>query len=297
MTRPARTMTRPKDWPLASDPMTTSVAMAVEACRPLLASGDAVVVCDFDGTLARLELDPWAARILPVAQRALRKLARSPGVAVVFLSGRTAIDLADRTRVGGATYLGDHGAERAEAVRGFRASSLRVSREEALPREMDMSARLMAAVPARVGYDWLVVEQKGASVAFHFRGAPDVPSARVLVRDIVESVDANGVLVRHQGTRVLELRPQRASSKGDAMAALVKERRPLSIISLGDDRNDALAFDVLREARVRGRLEGRAIAVAGHRDVASDVASRADITLASPVHAARFLAGLAAASS
>ncbi len=288
---------RPRDWPLASDPVaTTSVAMAVEACRPLLASGDAVVVCDFDGTLARLDLDPWAARILPVAQRALRQLARAQGVAVVFLSGRTVIDLAERTRVGGATYLGDHGAERAQAVRGFRAASLHVSREAALPLELDMAARLMAALPARVGSDWLVVEQKGASVAFHFRGAPDVPAARILVRDVVESIDADGVLVRHQGTRVLELRPQKASSKGAAMAALIEERQPRSVINLGDDRNDALAFDIVREARERGRLDGRAIAVAGHPDVTPDVASRADITLASPVHAARFLAGLAAVS-
>jgi trehalose-phosphatase len=272
---------------------TTSVKDALIACRPLLATGDTMIVCDFDGTLARLVLDPWAARILPTAQRALRQLSRTPGVGVVFLSGRSVTDLARRARVGGATYLGDHGAERAEAVRGFRPAALRVSREPAAPGEAEMAARLVAEVPARIKADWLVVEQKGTSVALHFRSAPDVSEARTLVRDSVESIDDDGVLVRHQGMRVLELRSRSASTKGTAMAALMDERRPRSILSLGDDRNDALAFDVVRAAREQGRLKGLAIAVAGHADVTSDVAPRADLTLASPLHTARFLAGLA----
>ena len=71
--------------------------------------------------------DPWAARIHRPSQRALRRLAVTPGVRVVLFSGRTAADLAGRTRIGGVTYLGDHGVERADVPRGFRPASMRIA--------------------------------------------------------------------------------------------------------------------------------------------------------------------------
>ncbi|MDA8202531.1 MAG: hypothetical protein M0Z49_07205, partial [Chloroflexi bacterium] len=50
------------------------------ALRPLL------LVTDFDGTLARLVMDPWGATVVPGARRALRRIAGTPGVHVALLS-------------------------------------------------------------------------------------------------------------------------------------------------------------------------------------------------------------------
>ena len=61
--------------------------------RPIL------IVTDFDGTIARIVMDPWGAQILPAAQRALRRLAGLPGVIVAILSGRVARDAASRARI------------------------------------------------------------------------------------------------------------------------------------------------------------------------------------------------------
>src|SRR6478672_11111836 len=93
-----------------SEPVSVRVAADLAAAhlgrRPLL------VVSDFDGTLSRIVDDPWGAQILPLGRRALRALAALPGVHVAVLSGRTAADVAARVRVGGVTYLGNHGMER-----------------------------------------------------------------------------------------------------------------------------------------------------------------------------------------
>jgi trehalose 6-phosphate phosphatase len=254
--------------------------------RPVL------IVSDFDGTLAQLNLDPWAARILPLARRSLRRLAAVPGVNVVLLSGRTATDLAMRARVGGATYLGNHGAEQGYLARRRRAEGLGVVTASAPERATEAARRLAEEVPSLVPESWLVVERKIPAVAFHFRGAPDVPAAAIRVRAAVDEIDPDQLLVRFQGRRVLELRPRGAPTKGEAMHSLLEQIRPAVAFVLGDGRDDALAFDALRKARFDGTCDGLALAVAAHADTVADVSPSADLVLADQIEVARFLAGI-----
>ena len=111
--------------------------------------------------ISRLSMDLWAALVIPAAQRALRRLAGTPDTHVAFISGRTVADLAPRVRVGSASYHGDHGAERAEAGRGFRPERLAIEHEPVPPATSAMAERLKAEVPRRVDQGWLVVEDKG----------------------------------------------------------------------------------------------------------------------------------------
>jgi trehalose 6-phosphate phosphatase len=255
--------------------------------------GHLLVASDFDGTLAWLVSDPWGAAIVPAARRALRRLAGAPHVSVVLISGRTVPDLAARVRVGGARYLGDHGAEWATARRGFRPASLRVEREPASAAEMETAERLRTGVPRAVGQPWLIVEPKGSALTFHFRSAPDVDAARASVLAAVDDVDPEYILRRSGGRRSLELRPAGASDKGRALARVIAEQQPGAVVMLGDDATDALAFEALREARLRGDVDGLAVAVAGHPDVRARAWERADDVLGSPGEVARFLACLA----
>jgi trehalose-phosphatase len=258
--------------------------------------GRTLLVSDFDGTLARLVADPWAATIVPAARRALRRLATRAGFEVVLLSGRTALDLASRARVGGIDYLGDHGSERASARRGFRPAALHVDHEPVDPVIADLARRLAAEVPRAVPAPWLVVEDKSAAVTFHVRAAPDPDVARARVLAAVEILDPGGVLARSGGRRSLELRPAGASDKGRALDRLIGQRRPDAVIMLGDDHTDALAFEVLRQARGSSRVRGLAVAVASHPDLSAAVAPAADLQLASATHAARFPTLLAGTS-
>ncbi len=274
--------------------MLTSAHDAFERVRPLL-DGRLLLASDFDGTLSRLVMDPWRAGMVPGARRALRRLAAAADTHVALISGRTARDLAARARIGGISYHGDHGAERAVARRGFRPSALQVERERVDPRVTAMAERLKAEVPRRVDEDWLVLEDKGPALTFHFRSAPDVDEAKARVRAAVDAVDADGLLDRPGGRRAWELRPHGATTKGGALARLIDGHRPDTVLMLGDDAHDALAFDVLRAVRDTGRIRGLAIAVVSPAGETTDMARRADLVLSGPDVTAGFLTLLARA--
>ncbi len=240
-------------------------------------------------------MDPWGATVIPEARRALRQLAGTPGVHVALLSGRTALDLASRARVGGAIYLGNHGVERGTLARGGRAETMRIERDPALESYVEDAQVLADRVASDVPEAWMVVERKGPSVAFHFRAAPDLVAARDRVLEAVERADTSGRLVRFPGRRVVELRPPGAAAKRDALRLLIEELRPATTLVLGDDAADADAFMVLRELRDAAVTDGFAVAVHAHAEMPEPVAAAADVALASPIETARFLAGLARA--
>jgi trehalose 6-phosphate phosphatase len=276
-----------------ADPGLTSAREAAERARALLDGGRTLLVSDFDGTIAGLVADPWSAAIVPAARRALRRLATHEDVEVAFLSGRTALDLADRVRVGGASYLGDHGSQRGFGARGFRPSALQVTHDPVDPELEAVVRALVDGVPRSVPEPWLVIEDKGAAVTFHVRTAPDVDAARARVLEACDAIDPGRLLVRSGGRRALELRPPDATHKGTTLRRLIEERQPAAVIALGDDPSDVLAFEVLRKSRAAGRLSGLAIGVAGRPEVSVRVAPHADLMLASAAHAARFLSLLA----
>ena len=138
----------------------SAAAAALDRAAPFLERRPLLVVSDFDGTLAHLQSDPWGARILPGARTALRRLAAQPDVHIAFLSGRTATDLVGRVRVGGATYLGDHGTERGRLGRGVRAERLTIDVVPLPPHLSLLGERVARAVEAAVPEPWLIVERK-----------------------------------------------------------------------------------------------------------------------------------------
>lgn len=276
-------------------PALVSSREALERCEPFRQRRPFLIVSDFDGTVSRIVLDPWGAEIVGGARRALRRMAALPGVHVTLLSGRLARDVAARTRVGGATYVGNHGMELGRLARGGRAETLEV---EVVPVDqayvsgaIELADKVVAAIPE----PWLVVEAKPASVAFHFRGAPDIDAAAIRVRAAVEAADPDLHFVRYQGRRVLELRPDGAPGKGEAMAELLAQVQPAVAIVMGDDVTDSHAFGVLRRARETTELRGLAIAVQARTEVPREVLEQADVILGSPHEASRFLGGLARA--
>jgi trehalose-phosphatase len=269
-----------------------NVRAAVDAAAAHLARRPLLVVSDFDGTLSRIVDDPWGAQILPLGRRALRALAGLPDVHVVVLSGRTAADVAARVRVGGVTYLGNHGMERGVVPRRGRPDRLRTSVAEASHEAVHAAERLADEVPRVVHEPWLVVERKPPAVAFHYRTAPDMAAAGARVRAAVDALDAEHVLERFPGRRVLEVRPFGAVAKGEALESLVAELLPGSVFLLGDDVSDAMAFRALRQLRARGATDGVAVAIQARAEVPAEVLASADIVLGSPIDATRFLSAL-----
>jgi trehalose 6-phosphate phosphatase len=280
--------------------VSAAIGRLAAARAPLL------VIADFDGTLAPGSRDPAAAAIDPVARRALRRLARlaadRPGrCSTVVLTGRTVADVAARVRVGGIDYLGDHGLQHARLPRGGRLSALRVRTEPGFEAHGDPAAQLATGVADELGHpDWLFVERKGPSVAFHVRQAEDVAAARdavlaaIAAVEIREGLDAHG-LEHYRGRSVVDLRPRDAGGKREAVERLLARERPGGVVVLGDELSDVDAFAAVVAARAAdGGLTGVTVAVHGSdRPAPSELSAVADLHVGSARAVARFLADLA----
>lgn len=281
----------------------TAVPAATAALTRLLARpGRLLVVADFDGTLAEGSRDPGAAAIVPLSRTALRRLAgvasgRPDRLAVAVLTGRTALDVATRVRVGGIRYLGDHGLQAGTYPRGGRAEHLTPVIEPGHEGSVAPAERLAHRVPELMGHPaWLFVERKGPSVAFHVRQADDRAAARAAVEAAVATVDRElpgHDLAHYRGRLVVDLRPRAAGGKREAFERLLVELQPASVIAFGDDSSDADGFAVLRAARDAGRIDGLAIAVTGPHGMPDDVRAVADAVVDTPFEAARLLAFIA----
>jgi len=270
-----------------------------------LTPGRLLVVADFDGTLAEGSRDPAAAVIVPLARRALRRLARvsldrPDRVVVAILTGRTVADVAVRVRVGGIVYLGDHGLQTGTFPRGGDPTRL-VTEFRAGHEASHAPAEILAArVPEVLGRPpWLFVERKGPSVAFHVRQAEDRVAARAAVEAAIETVDRElppHELAHYRGRLVVDLRPRTAGGKREAFEHLLADVRPAAVVAFGDDISDADGFTVLRAARGTGAIDGLAVAVTGPHGMPDEVRAAADIVLRTPYDAARALSALARAT-
>jgi trehalose-phosphatase len=144
--------------------------------------------------------------------------------------------------------------------------------------------------------EWLFLEPKGPTVAFHFRQAPDPAAAKVAVLEAIEAaeIELGGTgLVQVDGRRIVELRPEPAGGKGTALERLLERLRPGAVLVLGDDVSDAEAFAAMRTARDAGRIAGLAVAVHGASETPAAVRETADLFLGSTHEAARLLSAVA----
>ena len=190
---------------------------------------------DFDGTLIDLAATPDAVVIPPRLRPVLAACAGAFGGAVALVSGRpiAALDaLLDPLRLPAAGLHGlerrlpdgtvEHAARRGPGLRGLRA------RLEALVRE---DGRLL-------------LEDKGSSLALHFRRAPERERAlRALVTDAAPRHDGYRIL---HGKMVVEVKSAHAN-KGDAIVRYLEAppfagRRP---VFAGDDVTDEDGFDAV----------------------------------------------------
>jgi trehalose 6-phosphate phosphatase len=281
----------------------SEVAAAIDAlvaARPPL-----LVVVDFDGTLAVGTRDPAAARIEPLARRALRRLggiatARPDRLHVAVLTGRIVADVAARVRAGGVEYLGDHGLQHGVLGRGRRAEHVQPTIDAAFDIHRDPAEALATGVAAELGEPaWLFVERKGPSVAFHVRQADDVGRARAAVVEAIGAVERRlGLahdLAHYRGRSVVDLRPREAGGKREAVQRLIARHRPGGVVALGDELSDVDAFEAVLAARsADSRLHGVTIAVHGTlRPAPPELLDRADLALAGAHEVGRLLAALA----
>lgn len=218
--------------------------------RPLL------VALDFDGTLAPLQDDPAASRILPEGVEVLTSLAEVDGVRLALVSGRAMADLHALAQVPSGTFLvGSHGAERARVTQfGLDRDVVELTHEQA-----DLLATLgaRAAAVAR-GRDGVWVESKPTAVVVHTRLA-EPADAEPAEAEALALGTALGVGTLH-GKDVVELSVLPAD-KGTALQALRHELGAPVVLYAGDDVTDEHAFAALDPQDVTLKVgEGETVA-------------------------------------
>jgi trehalose 6-phosphate phosphatase len=220
----------------------------VEALRSLTADpARAALFFDVDGTLAPIVQRAQDAQVPKETSLLLARLSRRYA-SVACISGRSAADVRRLVGVGGIAYAGSHGAELLEP--GETAPRIAQDFQRWEPKvKAFASARDTPALRAlRVR-----IEDKGAIVTFHWRGAPDEASARAHVERLAQEAESAG-LWTHWGRKVLEIRPPVRIDKGAGIVSLLRDTDLAAAVYVGDDMTDIDAFRGLTELVEMGRL-------------------------------------------
>ncbi len=244
---------------------------------------------DIDGTLSPIVEHASDAHVPETTRQLLIGVARSYGL-VACVSGRRASEARAMVSIGTISYLGSHGVELLRA--GWTEAVLDPGVEDWVRRihEFGREADTADARKRRVR-----LEDKGAIVAFHWRGAPDEEAARAAIDAIAERAQAAG-LRTHWGRKVLEVRPPIKIDKGAGIRRLLTEAGDEidSAMYVGDDTTDLDAFRALTELVQEGRL-ARAIRVGVRSEEGpSSIAGEADVLVDGPDGVRELLALLTA---
>jgi trehalose 6-phosphate phosphatase len=165
-------------------------------------SGPRGIFLDFDGTLSEIVPRPEQARPLPKARPLLAELAERYEL-VAVISGRPKEQVETLVGVDRVEVFGQYGIERG------------------LPASLQVNVRdEVERATAEIEGAW--VEDKGASLAVHYRAAPDAAGAEARLRLTLQAIADRHGLILLPGKKVVELAPADTPGKG---TVLLREAR------------------------------------------------------------------------
>jgi trehalose 6-phosphate phosphatase len=214
-----RTQTGGRRMPHALEAPGDAALAAVMRKSPLLGF-------DFDGTLAPIVPQPDQVRISQSVSRKLRRLAQRLPVAIV--SGRTADDVRRFLDFEPYCIVGNHGADLAGAA------------DAELEQSLAGIRALLAAHAADLARMGVTVEDKGLSIALHYRLSRRPGEAVALIREVLHA-SATGCRV-FGGKMVENVLPLGVPDKGEAMQRIVRQCGAPCALFVGDDVNDEPVF-------------------------------------------------------
>ena len=206
-----------------------------ESRRPPPLALRSALFLDVDGTLLEIASRPELVHVPRELPALIARLSEQRQGALALISGRplAQLDRLFKPWRGGAA--GVHGVERRRAD-----GTLDRVHDSAGESALDRIRPKLAALAA--GGSGLIVEDKGATLALHYRAVPDrEPEIRASAEVLLRETGAALRLIR--GKMVVEFQPRNAN-KGSAIAAFLAEppfvgRRPVFV---GDDATDEDGF-------------------------------------------------------
>lgn len=184
------------------------------------APAEAAVFLDFDGVLAPIVRDPAQAYAPAETRRELERLVERYGL-VGVVSGRAGADVQERVGVDGIVYVGSHGLE--------------------LNPEAERWRQRLTDFVSDASWPLAQTENKGLSLAFHYRDAEDERAAVLALEEIAARAQDGGFVARF-GRKVLEVLPPVGSDKGTAVRHLLEGAGLRRALVAGDDTTDLDAF-------------------------------------------------------
>jgi trehalose-phosphatase len=226
-------------------PAPNSLDEIQEALAPLLAApGASAIFLDLDGTLAPIMPRPNDVAVPPEISRLIRMLAHTY-LAVTVVSGRPATGA--KRIVGNAdlAYIGNHGFE---TMLPGHAVVVSEEAQEYIPKIRDLVEFCRKDEDLAESGIWL--EDKTATMSFHFRRAADPDESAAFIRDrFFPMIDKLGLAIS-EGRKVIEVRPPVPINKGVAVGQLLDRLDCRQALYIGDDTTDV---DALKELRKRKR--------------------------------------------
>lgn len=263
-------------------------ALLSEALAPVRANpARAAILLDVDGTLAPIVEHASDAHVPEGTRQLLIAIAKRYGV-VACVSGRQASEARAMVAIGTISYLGSHGAELLRA--GWTEAVLDPALEDWVRRIHEFGRETDTADLRRLR---VRLEDKGAIVAFHWRGAPDEEEARCAIDAIAARAQAAG-LRTHWARKVLEVRPPVRIDKGAGVTSFLEGADIDVAMYVGDDATDLDAFRAIAKMAEEGRIE-RAIRVGvSSEEGPSEIVAEADIVVDGTAGVQQLLAMLSA---
>ena len=251
---------------------------------PLLRGKRVGLLLDLDGTLSELAPDPQDSVVGPEVRKALVAL-RSKLDLLAVITGRSVIQARKIVDVDDVAYVGNHGLERWERGELVVAPEVRAY--------LPSLAQLLMRLQSKLSIRGLYFEDKGSSLAVHYRNTADPEASGRRVLEALDELGGQEVKLI-SGKLVINILPPVELSKGTAVDTLTREHSLDTVIYIGDDVTDLDAFRAIDGLSERGGCIGLKVAVAGAGDP-SEVASEADYILESVGEVGWFLNWLATA--
>jgi trehalose 6-phosphate phosphatase len=219
------------------------------------------IFLDFDGTLSEIVARPDQARPIPEARTILADLAGRHNL-VAVVSGRRTDEVRALIESTEIEVFGHYGI--------IESASEGVRSPEVLSRVHEVAGSVPGA--------W--VEDKGASLAVHYRAAADPAAAQGRLRPVLQAIaDARGLTIL-PGKMVLELAPADTPGKGSVILREARARNLAGCFFAGDDRADLAGFAALDELKADGTVTVK-VAVKSE-ETPQELIDEADIVVEGP---------------
>jgi len=209
-------------------------------------------VFDLDGTLAAIVENPQQIEISTAIKKELAVLKTHAALAI--LTGRSREDAQRHLRLVPDYLVGNHGAE---GLPGWE-ERLDEFRSQVAGWERQLFALLPAPAGAGTG---IFIENKGASLSIHYRGALDQASSHKLVLCAVDQLEPRPRSM--SGIFTVNLLPEAAPDKGRAIIELMRRGGHPKGFFAGDDVTDEDVFrlkaDKLFSVRIGVKRESEAL--------------------------------------